>query len=64
MCLLSHSQLQKVAPKHPLIFLTVSLCYSSSRTLEPYFCLALKKKQQKNRAKSISTKNASDTNLI
>lgn len=48
MCLLSHSQAQKVAPKHPLIFLNVfSLCYCSCGRPEPYFCLALKKNQQK-----------------
>lgn len=64
MCLLSHLQLQKVAPKHPLIFLDVSLYYSSSGRPEPYFCLALKEKQQKTREKSASTRNASNTNLI
>lgn len=51
MCLLSHSQLQKVAPKHPLIFPDVSLYYSSSGRPEPYFCLALKKNHQKNQGK-------------
>lgn len=64
MCLLSHSQLQKVPSKHPLIFLDVSLYYSSSGIPEPYFCLGLEKTQQKTRAKSVSTKNSSNTNLI
>lgn len=53
MCLLSHSQLQKVAPKHPLIFLDISLYYSSNGRPEPYFCLALKKNNKKKKGQSL-----------
>lgn len=51
MCLLSHLQLQKVAPKHPLIFLDVSLYYSSSGIPEPYFLFSPEEKTTKNQGK-------------
>lgn len=69
LCLLSHSQLEKVGPKHPLIFLDVSLYYSSSERPEACFFPSPEKNPNQNqksptRAKSVSAKFVSNTTPI